>query len=302
MIVDCHTHVWESVEQLGRGTGLWDTRIRGRMGSGSSQAGRQFHLVASKPVDKTIVLAFRSHYLGADIPNSYVANYVRQYPNRLIGFASVDPTRLQEAIDDLRKARDQLGLKGVTLWPAAQDFHPASTAAMRLYNEACRLGMPVMFHQDVAASPSCKMEFARPALLDEAAREFPDLKIIVSGLGYPWTDETIVLLAKHRNVFADISGLLNHPWQAYNALLAAYQAGVMDALLFGSNFPYSTAAVCIEALYSINQFCHGTHLPTMPREQLRQIVERDTLKLLGIETADSSAPPELDTTVIHVED
>lgn len=302
MIVDCHTHIWESVEQLGRGTGLYQTRVRGRAGARTPSATKQDHLAAAKPVDTTIVLAFKSHYLGADVPNAYVANYVRQHPNQLVGFASVDPTRVQDAIDELRKAREVLGLKGVTLWPAAQDFHPSSTVAMRLYNEANRLGMPVMFHQDIIASPSCKMEFARPALLDEAAREFPELRIVISEMGYPWTAETVVLLAKHRNVYADISGLLNHPWQAYNALLAAYQAGVMDALLFGSNFPYNSAAGCIEALYSINQFCHGTNLPTIPREQLRQIVERDALTLLGIEFEKPNSKREANTTVIQTED
>ena len=89
------------------------------------------------------------------------------------------------------------------------------------------------------------------------------------------------LLGKHPNVFADVSGLLSRPWQAYNALVAAYQYQVIDKLLFGSDFPYTTVADCIEALYSINQFAQGTNLPVVPRESLRGIVERDTLSLLG---------------------
>ena len=302
MIVDCHTHLWESVEQLGRGTGLWDTRARGGAVSTPSQAGPDEHQAATQPVDQTIVLAFKSHYLDADVPNEYVADYVRRFPDRLIGFACVDPMRIQQAMDDLHKAHDELGMKGLIIWPAAQDFHPAATCAMRVYAEACRLHMPVMFHQDVLASSSSKMEFAQPSLLDEAAREFPDLKMIIAGLGYPWCDETVVLLAKHRNVFADISGLMNHPWQGYNALLCAYQAGVMDAILFGSNFPYATAAACIEALYSLNQFSLGTNLPVIPREQVRQIVECDALTLLGIDVGQTDSPPELDTTVIRTED
>ncbi len=300
MIVDCHTHIWESVEQLGRGTGLGSARGRGS--PRPPRASKSDHLAAARPIDKSIVLAFKSHYLGADVPNDYVANYVRQHPDRLIGFASVDPTRVHEAIDDLRHAREKLGLQGLTLWPAAQDFHPSSTSAMRVYTEACRLGMPVMFHQDIQASPTAKMEFARPSLIDEAAREFPDLKIIISQLGYPWTDETIVLLGKHPNVFADVSGLVEHPWHAYGALLAAFQAGIMDGLLFGSNFPYSTPARCIESLYSINQACHGTNLPTIPREQLRQIVERDALTLLGLEGGGKTPHREPDTSVIQADE
>jgi predicted TIM-barrel fold metal-dependent hydrolase len=43
---------------------------------------------------------------------------------------------------------------------------------------------------------------------DEIARSFPKLKIVIGQLGHPWTEETITMLGKHPNVFADISGLL----------------------------------------------------------------------------------------------
>jgi hypothetical protein len=108
------------------------------------------------------------------------------------------------------------------------------------------------------------------------------LRIILAQLGQPWVDETISLLGKHQNIYADVSGLLRRPWQAYNALVCAYQSGVIDKLLFGSDFPYTDAAECIEALYSLNQIAHGTNLPVVPREALRGIVERDTLTLLGL--------------------
>ena len=106
---------------------------------------------------------------------------------------------------------------------------------------------------------------------------------MIAQLGQPWVDETICLLGKHDNVYADVSGLLSRPWQAYNALVSAYQYGVIDKLLFGSDFPYRSAAECIEALYSINQIAQGTNLPLIPREALRGIVERDALSLLGLE-------------------
>lgn len=302
MIVDCHTHIWESVEQLGRGAGLWSTRTRDQHSGQTPRADIARHQAASEPVSKTFVLGFRSHYLEANVPNDHIADYVRQRPDALIGFAGVDPSRPKEAIDELRRAHDELGMKGVSIWPAAQDFHPASSSAMRVYAEISRLGMPVMIHQDVRASANSKMEFARPYLVDEVAREFPDMRIIISQMGYPWTEETIILLVKHQNVFADISGLVHRGWTAYHTLLSAYQAGVMGTLLFGSDFPHTTAAACIEALYSINQFCHGTALPTIPREQLRQIVERDVLTLLHIDSGRSESQPAPDTSVIQVED
>ena len=142
--------------------------------------------------------------------------------------------------------------------------------------------MPVLFHPGSQFTEQSKLEYGRPFLLDEVARSFPKLRIVVAQLGQPWVEETIVVLGKHPNCFADVSGLLRRPWQAYNALVSAYQYGVIDKLLFGSDFPYTNATECIEALYSLNQMAQGTNLPLVPREALRGIVERDTLALLGL--------------------
>jgi hypothetical protein len=72
------------------------------------------------------------------------------------------------------------------------------------------------------------------------------------------------------------------PWQLYNALLLAHQQGVMSQIVFGSGFPFCTPERAIVTLYSINTLIQGTHLPSVPREQLRSIVERDTLAVLGL--------------------
>jgi predicted TIM-barrel fold metal-dependent hydrolase len=291
MIVDCHTHVWQSPEQLGQlelGEMPRSYRLRGRGSPSSKTAWRtvpaadpDHHWASSGTVDKSIVLAFKSRYLRAEIPNRFVADYVARFPQKLIGFAGIDPTE-SSALDELHAARTDLQLRGVTLSPANQDFHPADSRAMRLYAEAERLGMPILVHPGGQFTEHSKLEFARPYLLDEIARSFPKLRIVVAALGMPWVDETIVLLGKHQNVFADVSGLLARPWQTYNALVAAHESQVIDKLLFGSDFPYTSASECIEALYRINQFAQGTNLPVVPRESLRGIVERDTLALLGL--------------------
>jgi predicted TIM-barrel fold metal-dependent hydrolase len=288
MIVDCYTHIWESPAQLGRdlpdGSGRIPLPPRAPLGQASTAAGVERHLEASRTADTTIVLGFRSHYLGAEIPNEMVAAYVRQHPEKLVGFAGIDPAVPREAIEEMKRARDA-GMPGVGVAPCAQDYHPTDTRAMSVYAKACEWQIPVLFHPGIHMGTACKLEYARPVLLDEVAREFPDLKILIAHMGYPWVPETVVLLAKHANVYSDISWLLHHPWDGYQALLAASHHGVLDKLLFGSGFPYTSAAHCIEALYSINHLVQGTNLPTLPREQLRGIVERDALDLLGIRPA-----------------
>jgi len=283
MIVDCYTHTWDSPDQLGRSFPS-DGRIHRFIGRTlePNSAGAARHLAASEPVDCTIVLGFKSHYLGASLPNEQIAEHVRRHHDRLIGFAGIDPSRPKEAIAELERSQTELGLCGLSIAPAAQDFHPSDSKAMTVYAEAARRELPIVFHSGVHVSAATKLEYAHPMLLDEVAREFPQLKIVVAHMGYPWMDETIVLLEKHPNVYAEISWVLHQPWKAYQALLTALHCHVMDKLFFGSGFPFAPASLGIETLYSINHLCQGTNLPMIPREQLRGIVERDALGMMGI--------------------
>lgn len=287
MIVDVHTHVWQSAEQLGD-VELGDVNPNLKRRGKSASARRNVPsadpavLTDTQSVDKAIVLGFRSKYLGSAVPNDFVAKYVATSPDKLIGFAGIDPTE-ESAMEDLLIAKEQLKLRGIAVSPGGQDFHPADTRAMRIYEQAHKLDMPVVFHSGGLMTEQSKLEYQRPFLVDEVARNFPDLPIIIAQMGQPWIDEAIVLIGKHPNVFADVSGLLIRPWPAYNALVSAHQYGVIDKLLFGSDYPYTNPSDCIEALYSINQLVQGTNLPVIPREALRGIVERDTLELLGLE-------------------
>ena len=291
MIVDCFTHTWDSDAKLGRciPRNEHSKSASPPPGVSDDEAGCERHLAASEPVDATIVLGFKSRYLDADIGNDRVAAYVTSHRDRLIGFAGIDPSNPTEAMDDMARANEELAMPGLAVAPAAQDYHPTDSRAMRVYAEAARRGMPILFHTGIHLSAATKLEYAQPVLLDEIARELPDLRLVVAHMGYPWVHETIALLAKHSNVYTDISWLLHQPWQAYQALLSAYQYGVMEKLLFGSGFPAAFASHCIEDLYSINHLVHGTNLPTIPREQLRGIVERDSLSLLGLSASRPSS-------------
>jgi hypothetical protein len=291
MIVDCHTHVWQSPDQLGQ-IELGDSPKRNRSTAPRLTPGRpiwrsippgdaEHHWASASMVDKLIVLGFKSRYLQAEIPNQYVSDYVKRFPQKLIGFAGIDPTE-PTAVAEVKAAKNELQLRGITVSPPNQDFHPTDSRAMRVYAEAEKLGMPMLVHPGSQFNVQSKLEFSRPYMWDEVSRSFPSLRIVLAQLGQPWVEETILLLGKHPNVYADVSGLLRRPWQAYNSLLGCYQYGVIDKLLFGSDFPYTNATECIETLYSINQFAQGTNLPVVPREALRGIVERDTLSLLGL--------------------
>jgi predicted TIM-barrel fold metal-dependent hydrolase len=276
MIIDCHTHTCSDPSNLASHAGDG----QGPSGYSAGKAGTADHALASQCVTQTLVLGCCGANL-AQGSNESLAKYVGRNADRMIGIAGIDPTA-GGAIAQASAWLDRKEFAGLAISPAGCGFHPADSRAMKLYELAQRRGAPVFFHHDINSSAGGKMEYARPVLLDEIAREFPALTLVVPALGYPWTDECIVLIGKNPRVYADIAGLMRRPWPAYSALLSAYQFGVMDKLLFGSDFPFATAAETIEAVYRLNEITQGTHLPVVPREALRQMVQRDALACLGI--------------------
>jgi hypothetical protein len=280
MMIDLHTYVWTTPDQLGRESA---DRLRRQLSDRWNllDASPAAHERAMSCVNAAAVLGFRSDRLGACIPNEYVAEFVAKDPRRRVGIAGIDPMAA-DALEHVEQAVN-LGLVGITVSPATQGFHPSHSAAMRVYERSADLGLPLLVTTNHPLSPSTVMEFGRPMHWDEVARSLPTWPIVITGLGYPWIDETLVLLAKHDNLYADVAGVTSRPWQLYNVLLNALSFGVMDKILFGSGFPFESPAKAIETLYMVNSFSHGTQLPSIPRALIRRIVERNSFDCLGIE-------------------
>ncbi|MBN2020395.1 MAG: amidohydrolase family protein [Sedimentisphaerales bacterium] len=260
MIVDCHTHI----------------RFTAQDNLDLSE-----HIEAAQVVDKCIVLA------GCDGPpaqvNARLSGYVAKYPNKMVGFAVFNPLSDAASPRNLKALTEKLMLKGLVLYCSHFHFHPAHTLAMMAYEAAQQLKIPVFFHNS-PQDPDANLEFAQPLILDEVARTFPDLKIIIGNMGNPFVEQTICLLSKHQNVFADLSVNPGNLWQVYNTVIAASEQAVLDKLLFGSAFPDARPQQCIETLLGFNKIIAGDFLPKVPRENIQEIIERDSLKLLGIET------------------
>ena len=79
MIIDCHTRIWASPDQLGSAAGDWLVRNGGQR---NLPADPGDHAAAAKDVDKTLVWGFRSGHLGAEVPNAFLADYVARHRTR----------------------------------------------------------------------------------------------------------------------------------------------------------------------------------------------------------------------------
>lgn len=273
---DWHTHIYLP-EHLGP---IWTdrgTELVGRPGFGAADPNEHTRVMAESGVDSFLVLGLKVARIGMDVPNEFVGEYFDANRHRAIGVGSVDPTQ-PGAPDELRHAVKRYGLRGVKLSPPYQGFHPHSEEAYAVYRAAADLGIFLMFHQASVFAPDGMNEYAYPTLLDKVARDFRDTKLLLAHFGKPWMNETVELMMKNRNVYADVSTLPIKTWQLYNGLRLAIEGHVTDRLVFGSDFP------SFDPREAADQFLAIAELPAplpIPRSVVEDILYNRPLELLS---------------------
>jgi predicted TIM-barrel fold metal-dependent hydrolase len=211
--------------------------------------------------------------------NEDTADFVKSDSTR-IGFMSVDPNRY-DWIEEMDKSIE-LGLVGIKLGANYQRFDPLGREALRLYGRAEKLGLPILFHTGASPVREAPLLYSHPVVTDEVAIRFPDLKIVMAHVGHPWVRETVVVIRKHPNVYADVSAIYTRPWMTYEGLIMATEWGVTHKLLFGSDFPVTTPNYAIERLRAVNDILEGTKLPRISMEHIEGIIHADALTALNL--------------------
>ncbi len=278
MIIDVCTYHW-------RGTSPWYSLRGGKPGGicGAGPTGTE--RVAQDPADLSVLLGYTSNHLNVHVPYEAIAARVSKEPRLAAGFVGIDP--LDDRASETLSSALELGASGVVVSPADQDCRPTHESFMRLMSECAERGIAVMVSNPGLRCASSRLEFAAPALLDEAAGAFPSLTMVIGELRvHP--DEALLMAARHENVYIETSTLVDNPSALQRVLLSAHHTGVTEKFLFGSGAPFVDAADAVQRIFSINRL--GIEPDQgVPRERLRAIVERDALGVLGIEDAPRSA-------------
>ncbi|MFX1518195.1 MAG: amidohydrolase family protein, partial [Promethearchaeota archaeon] len=121
MIIDTHCHVWEEelvLEDLRNyilSMAKFFKADPKLVLDGSAE--RLVDEMDAAGIDKTVIVALDYEFLfrGQITYQEYndrVAEMVNQFPNRLIGFAGIDPRRREKALEELERCTEKLRLKG----------------------------------------------------------------------------------------------------------------------------------------------------------------------------------------------
>lgn len=275
--VDVHTHLGEHGIHVRAPLAQDEIRAWGKV---SWDVTPETHRRAEASVETSIVYAFDAEPVGVVVPNDYVADAVAGKPE-LVGFASVNPTR-PDAVRRLTAAVEELGLRGLKLGPTYQHFHPHDKACLELLEVADHYRLPVIWHQGTTFTPAAIAEYARPLQLDLVARTYPNLPMWIAHFGHPWMAEALSVVRRHEHFYVDTSALDTRPWQLAQSLACAMEYRVLDRILFGSDYPFSTVERTVAGLRKAAGLCRSLGIADITEQDIDDIRYRDALPLLGL--------------------
>lgn len=213
-------------------------------------------------------------------------DWIERYPDRFVGFGSVDLCKSQLYVE--RKLNDikAAGLTGVKLYPFSQFFNPNRCANMELLCDFCeKNSMIISCHTGCAPGiwevPSLA-EDCNPKYLKEAALRHPGATLIMAHFGsysadFPglWLDEALDVMACCDNAWADTAAVafLFHSEDASKKIRR--RVG-FDRVLFGSDFsglPGRSLKMYVKALME------APYLSETEKEKIMAANARRILKL-----------------------
>jgi uncharacterized protein len=307
MIVDCHMHSWRYPQHFNREVILANMSPR-RRGSSEEQLVKIWELpvehyldeMRQSEVGRALLLGLRAGAtLGIDVDNDYLAEKVRQNPDAFAWACCVVPTEAGAAAEVERCVRDLGAIAVGELGPVYGGFRIDDPRCFPVWETARDLDVPLVIHAGPAQARWGHLKYGDLNAVDEIAIQFPALRIVICHLGYNRYEEAAFIVAKHENVFADISWLpqlagfdrrvmprylpqveygyyhLIHPLLYY----FTQTFGLTDKLVWGTDFPAGSPITGVETVNSVSRWLVDHGLPKIPDDTIRLLLHENWRKV-----------------------
>jgi predicted TIM-barrel fold metal-dependent hydrolase len=165
--------------------------------------------------------------LGQMIDNQYVASVAAAHPDRIIGFGQVN-ARSTEAVRVVDSIGSDLKLRGLKLHPTMHGYHFADHGLLDPIFRACQ-GAGLVVLVNALDDPFCA-----PFAIEEIARGFPGVPVILSHMGTVWNVmEALIVAERNQNIYLETSST-----QLLEVKMAYERLGATK-ILMGTDWPGS---------------------------------------------------------------
>lgn len=187
-------------------------------------------------VDRAVIFPFNEVQPGVSfsLANNRIADAIREYPDRLVGFARLDPNYGENAIEELR--RDiRIGLAGLKLHPSSQSFSLRDGYLREIIKEAAKYNVPIIFDSGKKESP--------PDQFGELAELFPEARLIMAHM----YGNFLEVAKKHLNIYLQTTGMFK-----LEVIRGAVETLGAERIIMGSDSPYISMEREIGKIRSLN--------------------------------------------------
>ena len=205
--------------------------------------------------------------------NDYLAEICSQHSDRFMAFADISLLDVNDAVHELRRSVEELGLHGVTLWSSVHGRPLNSKELWPFYAEVSRLEIPMYLHPVIPRDKEVFQEYHLAAMVgfpfettlattrlvySGLFEKFPQLKLILSHVGgvipFLWQRLNRGYLNNWPGCRQNISKLPTEYFKCFyydtalsfpDALLFASKL-IGDHLIFGTDYPYTAPSMSYE--------------------------------------------------------
>jgi uncharacterized protein len=240
------------------------------------------------PFERILLQIKSSLYSPSHVTNQDVADWVSDYPDILVGFGSVNPSRHRSYVEQKLEEIDKLRLRGIKLLPYSQFFDPATEQNVELLFDYCRQNHGIVLaHTGCAAGPFEIPELCRtahPGLWEPIVKKYPDVPLVLAHCGaystyIPgiWLYEALQLGSKYRNVYADTAAV---EWILDREIVVKEIRKTIgfDRILFGTDYPLPLTAG-VSMAYLVSAVRANAHLTD---KEKRKILGENAVRLLRL--------------------
>lgn len=236
MIVDAHVHIGKSTRLQIDADGEMLVRIADACG-----------------IDKICCTDLTALFYDMHEGNRLLYEEMRKFPDRILGYASLHSTRFgQEAIDEIRRAHDDYGMRGLKIY-STPECTIAEPAMLPILKVCAELKMPILAHTTpheceyllsevpevqlimahAGAQPYAHGDWNRAIM---AAQRFPNLYLDTasSTIDTGFVEACVSALGAHRILFGTDIPLLD-PWPQLAKIRETRLSPADRELIMGAN-------------------------------------------------------------------
>lgn len=177
---------------------------------------------------------------GFALPNDYVADILKKYPNQFIGFAGFNPHKGKKSLDEVERALKNLGFSAVVFRPYMHGLFADDRKYYPLYALCESLDVPIWIHTSVNWMMDRSIYYGHPRYLEQVLLDFPKLKIIAGHGGWPWVPDLVLMLWKYDNLYTDTSAhrpkYIATPNTGWDMFMRFANSTIQDKIVFGSDW------------------------------------------------------------------